>query len=211
MIQTLSTSSTDSEKAFCLFAFSDNVSNSLQLPFILNTSLKEKTDSASFFNEKSHTENYVTNNDSFDDRYFPLREKILNFFILDEDWDGYGAISPNFSTISDALDLLEFIKDKMLLPPKVMLSGEGIIGFYWKDNSSYAEIDIDGTHKFSFYAEDHISLTDCEEEDFSLTDFPTDLLNFISEKSSSSIWISSSSEALGNWFSSSTLIPLPLK
>lgn len=76
--------------------------------------------------------------------------EMLSYIDLTEDWDGYGAISPDKETIHSALEFLELIRSEYFSAPKPMLSGDGEVSMYWESNGKYIEIGFDRKDQFSY-------------------------------------------------------------
>ena len=68
--------------------------------------------------------------------------ELLSYKYLEANWDGYDAIKPNAYSIAQAWKFLGVLIDNGISCPSVMISGSSEIGFYWKNDKYYVEIDI---------------------------------------------------------------------
>ncbi len=82
-------------------------------------------------------------------------EKLINtlesYKSLEEDWDGYGGITPSIEVVDTAIALIFKMKRDDLATPKPMISGSGNVGLYWNGKDAYIEIGIDGTNSYYTY------------------------------------------------------------
>lgn len=95
---------------------------------------------------------------------------LTSYESLPEDWDGYGGIAPTSEAVSNATDFVSLLPADLPLP-KPMLSGNGVVGLYWKTENLYLDIEFEGDGTYSYYAEksgdsarydDKISITSAE-------------------------------------------------
>jgi hypothetical protein len=74
------------------------------------------------------------------------------FRSMDAGWDGYSAERVKDEAINQATVFLQLIPDSIPIP-KVTLSSNGEISFYWKQNDAYAEIGLDGDGTYYYFAD----------------------------------------------------------
>lgn len=77
---------------------------------------------------------------------------IEGFRSLDSGWDGYSAVPVSDAAVKQAKAFLKLIPTPVPIP-KVTLSSEGEIAFYWKNGNSYSEIGLDGDGTYYYFAE----------------------------------------------------------
>lgn len=95
------------------------------------------------------TSQYVAQ-DNFISSYKVANDKLYAYLSLENDWDGYGGVTPRKDIIETGGKLLKKMQDYALDAPNVMISGAGEIGFYWENGTSYAEITCDSPSKYTF-------------------------------------------------------------
>ena len=82
-------------------------------------------------------------------------DKVINtlesYKFLEEDWDGYGGVTPSTEIVDTAINLIFKIKREDVPTPKPMVSSSGNIGLYWNGKASYIEIGIDDTNSYYTY------------------------------------------------------------
>lgn len=107
------------------------------------------------YNDNSYIDFYKNNkNDSFIHQYkinrYEKSEGELHYYLtLEDDWDNYGAITPNKSTIQACINFLLLLKKLDIVGPKTMLNSEGEVSLYWKTPLPYIEICF---HKESIFS-----------------------------------------------------------
>lgn len=95
-----------------------------------------------------------------------------------QNWDGYGAVTPDGTTIEAAKAL--YWKLPPSPPPTVCCAGDGEVSLVWDNKTEYLELGVDPDGTISFYgrAPDHAPvLGDLDEVPDSL---PDSLLRFLS-------------------------------
>ncbi len=82
-------------------------------------------------------------------------DKLINtlesYKSLEEDWDGYGGVTPSIEVVDTAINLIFKIKRDDLPTPKPMISSSGNVGLYWNGKDSYVEVGIDGDNSYYTY------------------------------------------------------------
>lgn len=103
-----------------------------------------------------------------------LREKLLSYKNLNDNWDKEGALAPKTEAVDDALAFLQFKPSDVLFPyPEV--GSEGEVGVFWniKKKDMFAEVLFKGDGKYEYYAvlgtPTNIS-KDCSGEDLSVNE-----------------------------------------
>ncbi len=82
-----------------------------------------------------------------------LREKLLSYKNLKDNWDKEGALAPKTEAVDDALAFLQFKPSDVRFPyPEV--GSEGEVGVYWniKKKDMFAEVLFKGDGKYEYYA-----------------------------------------------------------
>lgn len=79
-----------------------------------------------------------------------LIKSIFDFKQLKENWDGYGGVTPDQSTIQDAIDLIKKLPDNAL-PMRAGISGDGEISLVWENESLFADIGVTGDGTYCFF------------------------------------------------------------
>jgi hypothetical protein len=77
-------------------------------------------------------------------------QAIAAFQGLGDDWDGYGALAIDATTISNAL-LAVHILVRLVAMPDITPNPNGTLSFEWETSSGLAHLEI-GKTKYSFYA-----------------------------------------------------------
>lgn len=86
--------------------------------------------------------------------YERVNQTIDDYLSLDQGWDGYDGVPPALIMVETAKSFLSMLKQEGLSMPKSMLSSHGDIGFYWKGQESYIEINIEPIDRYSIYIEE---------------------------------------------------------
>lgn len=115
-----------------------------------------------------------------DEKYIASIEIVYSFLYLSDNWDGYGGVSPQAGLIESVVNFISTIKNNSkILPPKVMLSGDGEISLLWQKGDLYIEIGFDDENQYSFLV-NHENITigkdDC---DFSSQKIDAELLFYL--------------------------------
>lgn len=79
-----------------------------------------------------------------------LRSELQSYQYLPAEWDGIGSLPADPEHISAASALLDLLPAGIPLP-KPMLSSNGEVGFYWKDERFIADAVIEDTRSFSLF------------------------------------------------------------
>ena len=82
-----------------------------------------------------------------------LREELLSYARLDENWDGNGAKAPSQEAVNDALTFLDGRPGDIPLPyPEE--GTEGDVGIYWdfRDAQVFAEVTFEGDGTYAYFA-----------------------------------------------------------
>ena len=82
-----------------------------------------------------------------------LREELLSYARLDENWDGNGAKAPSQEAVNDALTFLDG-RPGDIPPPYPEESTEGDVGIYWdfRDAQVFAEVTFEGDGTYAYFA-----------------------------------------------------------
>ena len=113
----------------------------------------------------------------FDKRYVSLYTELSSYRELQENWDGYGGIKPDDEMISTTRKFLNILKENQIAEPKIMLTGSGEIGLFWKNKNHYIEVDFDKNKYLSFFYEIDGKLHG--EDDILIDDILPDKLNYV--------------------------------
>ena len=82
-----------------------------------------------------------------------LKETLINYKNLEDDWDKEGALAPKTQAVDDALTFLDFKPADIRFPyPEV--GSEGEVGVYWnfKHKDLFAEVIFNGDGYYEYYA-----------------------------------------------------------
>ena len=82
-----------------------------------------------------------------------LREELLSYARLDENWDGNGAKGPSQEAVNDALTFLDG-RPGDIPPPYPEEGTEGDVGIYWdfRDAQVFAEVTFEGDGTYAYFA-----------------------------------------------------------
>lgn len=82
-----------------------------------------------------------------------LREELLSYARLDENWDGNGAKAPSQEAVKDALAFLDG-RPGNIPPPYPEEGTEGDVGIYWdfRDAQVFAEVTFEGDGTCEYFA-----------------------------------------------------------
>ena len=82
-----------------------------------------------------------------------LKETLLSYKNLEDDWDKEGAIAPKAQAVDDALTFLDF-KPSDIRCPYPEVGSEGEVGVYWnfKKGDIFAEVIFNGDGHYEYYA-----------------------------------------------------------
>lgn len=85
--------------------------------------------------------------------YEKVRGELHQYYLLGNNWDGYGAQTPSSFVIGCSEKLLELFRSQNISAPNVMLSPEGEVSFYWEDDDKYIELIIELDGRYSAFVE----------------------------------------------------------
>ena len=82
-----------------------------------------------------------------------LRQELLSYARLDENWDGNGAKAPAQEAVNDALTFLDG-RPGDIPPPYPEEGTEGDVGIYWdfRDAQVFAEVTFEGDGTYAYFA-----------------------------------------------------------
>jgi len=108
-----------------------------------------------------------------------LETRIRDFLKLENDWDGFGGVSPSQQTVNDVIVFIDKLPTNGIPPAKLMLASDGIIGLYWDNKNNYIDICFFGDGTFWYYARDDKN-HEIGADNISLkTDIPKELLDYL--------------------------------
>jgi hypothetical protein len=90
---------------------------------------------------------------NLDQEYKKLFQKLYSYKELAQNWDGYNGIQPSEEIVETTESFLNILKNNQIVNPKIMISGDGTIGLFWKNNHNYLEVDFDTAKHLSFFYE----------------------------------------------------------
>lgn len=107
--------------------------------------------------------------------------ELVSYQDLEHDWDGYGGVAPDYSTVALAFNFMSELYAFNLKLPKLMVSGSGDISFYWKDKetNSYLEIQFDSGNKYSYFIESCSELCGKDDVDFHEVSIAQEIHSFL--------------------------------
>lgn len=77
--------------------------------------------------------------------------KLISFLSLEKGWDGFSGESPSDEAVKNAIEFIQKLNTGLntAIP---MLSSDGEIGLFWRDQYNYIDIGFYGDGKYSLYA-----------------------------------------------------------
>lgn len=77
--------------------------------------------------------------------------KLTSYLELDDGWDGYSGERPSEVAVTDAIQFIQKLRTglKSAIP---MVSSDGEVGLFWKDQENYIDIGFYGDGLYSLYA-----------------------------------------------------------
>jgi hypothetical protein len=85
------------------------------------------------------------------DRINFIKNELDTYRYLENGWDGEDSLKPSDESITRAKVFLDKLPSG-LPTPKPMISKKGEIGFYWNNESFYADLHLETDNKVSYYA-----------------------------------------------------------
>lgn len=81
-----------------------------------------------------------------------LINEVIGCRLVEENWDGEGAIKPKEECILEALQFLEEMPYEFPIPDLMVHTG-GTLGFYWDEETHgfYADVEILGDGRMAFF------------------------------------------------------------
>ncbi len=103
-------------------------------------------------------------------KYDEVIHELDSYLELPDNWDGYNGTQPKEEVVSTVKKFLNFLNDKQLHTPDIMLSGTGEVALFWKHKDDYIEVSFEDkdqltyffTIKDKFYGEDDVYFTEKE-------------------------------------------------
>ena len=93
---------------------------------------------------------------SFTDKFVRLIERMDEYSLLQDGWDGDDSLAPNHIQIAAARELIGKFPSGVPTPAP-MISARGLIGFFWDEEHFFADIDIDRSGVISYFCVDRDS------------------------------------------------------
>lgn len=78
-------------------------------------------------------------------------DQIKRFKFLEPGWDGYDGVTPSMNAVEDTITLVKALPDNFPLP-KPMVSGDGEVGLYWKQENIFIDLEFSGNSFVTYYA-----------------------------------------------------------
>ena len=104
--------------------------------------------------------------------------KLDEYSLLPENWDGYGCDKPNLQIIENARKFISELMKNINVIPKTMISSYGAVGFYFKlDKTRYIEIEIE-EDRYSYFVDTDVSGL-FGKDDLKLEEIDADLISAI--------------------------------
>lgn len=91
------------------------------------------------------------NNSKFDKEYHKIYKELFSYRELQHNWDGYGGIRPSEEIINTTKNFMNILENNEIINPKIMVSGTGEIGLFWKNKDNYIEVDFDENEYFTYF------------------------------------------------------------
>lgn len=108
-----------------------------------------------------------------------VKNDIFSFSNFKNNWDGFGAVTPNPLTIENSILIANLFSS--VLPTDVVLMPNGTISFDWHNENGVANLEI-GVNKFSFYIESASGFSSSSSMFGSIENFPHDIPKQIKDK-----------------------------
>lgn len=110
-----------------------------------------------------------------------ISSELVSYQNLEEDWDGYEGIAPNYTTIALAFNFLSDIYFQRYKLPKVMLSGSGAISFFWKNKETnfYLEVEFDSEDCYSYFFDKNGQISGKDDINFHNSGISEDIINLL--------------------------------
>lgn len=77
-------------------------------------------------------------------------DKLDEYSLLQENWDGYGCDKPNLKIIENARKFISELMKNVNIVPKTMISSYGAVGFYFQLDKKYIEIEVE-SKSYSYF------------------------------------------------------------
>ncbi len=103
-------------------------------------------------------------------KYDKVIHELDSYLELPDNWDGYNGTHPTEEVVATVKKFLNFLNDKQLHTPDIMLAGTGEVALFWKHKDDYIEVSFEDkdqlTYFFTindkFYGEDDVCFTEKE-------------------------------------------------
>jgi hypothetical protein len=83
---------------------------------------------------------------------FEILRQLAEYRVLQDDWDGDGALSPSHHAVDLAEQFLNDAYAAATMPIRAYVTKEGGVGLVWERASGYADLDIDEDGMVAYYA-----------------------------------------------------------
>lgn len=110
-------------------------------------------DTESIYNSSHVVESTQSISPTATDKYKKIYQELESYKALKDNWDGYNGIRPTDEVIDATKNFLAILKNYNIMQPRIMVSGDGQIALFWKDNKKYIEVDFDIGQHFSYFYE----------------------------------------------------------
>jgi len=103
-------------------------------------------------------------------KYDKVIHELDSYLELPDNWDGYNGTQPTEEVVSTVKKFFNFLKEKKLHAPDIMLSGTGEVALFWKHKDDYIEVSFEDKDQLTyffminekFHGEDDIYFTEKE-------------------------------------------------
>jgi hypothetical protein len=136
--------------------------------------------------------------------YSNLYTELFSYRELQDNWDGYKGVKPSDEIISTTERFIDILKCNKILKPKIMVSGNGEIGLFWKNQDKYIEIDFDEAEYLSFFYK--MNGTVYGEDDVTINHIPEKLYNAFNSLITNSSTKSENASIISNFDSTNPTI-----
>ena len=105
-------------------------------------------------------------------------DKLDEYSLLPENWDGYGCDKPNLQIIENAREFIIELMKIIDIIPKTMISSYGAVGFYFANGDNrYIEIEV-ADDSYSYFIDTDVSGL-FGKDDLKLEEIDADLISAI--------------------------------
>jgi len=84
-------------------------------------------------------------------KYDEVIHELDSYLELPDNWDGYNGTQPTEEVVATVKKFLNFLNDKQLHTPDIMLSGTGEVALFWKNKDDYIEVSFEDKDQLTYF------------------------------------------------------------